>query len=225
MKEETPLGAILQQIRLLRPPKHSLATFGTTSLRYVLLSPLDQEPASCRLREGEVTAQRPKIITPEIWAKRFEGFGEDEQAYGRQIEKTYGDSFRALEYNFRNHLTQTTVEHARLPEVAERTRKVLADDDAPRTALLEGPDNHWPLAVMKFIVEMSLRSFPSNLRELEEHDSFHPERRDENIRRREIEQLFQKAQSDPSAIKALGERLKFHGLFNEYEDRFFGLIR
>lgn len=215
---------MLNQIKILRPPKHSLATFGTTQLRYVLLSPIEGQPGQCRLRDGEVTAQKPRILTPDLWKERFEGFGEGTGSYSEQIEKSYGEAFRALEYTFKNDLRQTTLEHLPLPELTERSRKVLESEDKPRTALLEGPDSHWPLAVMKFIVEMSLRSFPSNVRELEEHDFFHPEKRVEQKHKREVERLFRQAQEDPQAVKPLAEFLKASGRFEDYQDRFFALL-
>ena len=159
----------LRQTRILKPPKHAIATFGTTTtLRYVLLSAVPGQPDHCRLREGEVAAQRPKILTPEFWENRFQGFGENEKSYREQFEKAYGDVFKGLEYTFRNDLKNTSLEHAPLPELADRTRKRMDAEDAPRTALLEGPDAQWSLAVMKFIVDTSLRSFPANVRELDE---------------------------------------------------------
>src|SRR5689334_5668513 len=169
----------LRRTRILKPPKHAIATFGTTTMRYVLLSFVPDQPDYCRLREGEVTAQRPKILTPEFWKNRFEGFGEASEAYREEIERTYGDALKGLEYSFRNDLKTTSLEHATLPEVADRTQKAMETEDAPRTALLEGPDAQWSLSVMKFIVDMSLRSFPSNIKELDERGLFNPEKRRE----------------------------------------------
>jgi hypothetical protein len=225
MKDETNFFQALRQTRILKPPKHSIATFGPTTLRYILLSAVPTQPDYCRLREGEVTAQRPKILTPDFWEKRFEGFGEDAERYREELEKMYGENLRGLEYSFRNDLKTSSIEHAPLPEIADRTREVLEKEDAPRTALLEGPDFQWSLAVMKFIVDMSMRSFPINLRELDEHGLFNPEKREETRRRFEIEKLFQKSQQDRSQIPRLAERLQQTGLFSEYEDRFFALVR
>src|SRR5690349_12411223 len=136
MKEEHFLQA-MRRTKILRPPKHTIATFGTTTLNYVLLSGMPDQPDYCRLREGQVTAQRPQILSKEFWEKRFEGFGEEAEAYRDEMEKAYGESLKSLEYAFKNELRNTSVEHAPLPEVAERTRKIMDEEDAPRTALLE----------------------------------------------------------------------------------------
>lgn len=225
MKNDAFLREILQSTKIIRPPKHMLATFGPTTLRYVLLSDLPQQPGYCRLREGEVVAQRPAIMHPEALKKHFEGFGEDAAEFEEQFARHYGDSLRGLEYTFRNELRSTSLEHAPLPEVTERALKVMAEEDAARMALLEGPDARWSLSIMKFILDMSLRSFPGNVRELDERGLFDPARRQEMAWRQSIETLFRQAQNDPSMIQRLGQTLKESGLFTEYEDRFFALVR
>src|ERR1051325_10110815 len=121
----------LRHTRIIKPPKHAIATFGTTTLRYILLSMVPGEPDYCRLREGEVTAQRPKILTPEFWKNRFEGFGESSEAHRREIEKLYRDTLKGLEYSFRNDLKNTSLEHSTLPELEDRTRKAMDEQDAP----------------------------------------------------------------------------------------------
>jgi hypothetical protein len=225
MNDNAFLTDALRRTRILKPPKHAIATFGTTTLRYVLLSMVPNEPDCCRLRAGEVTAERPKILTPDFWKNRFEGFGEDARAYHEEMEKAYGEALRGLEYSFRNDLKTTSLEHAPLPEVADRTRKVMDQEDAPRSALLEGPDIQWGLSIMKFIVDTSLRSFPANLRELDERGLFDPQKRQDTRERFEIEKLFQEAQRDRAKVPVLAERLKRAGVFADYEDRFFALIQ
>ena len=225
MKDDAFLFEALRQTRILKPPKHAIATFGASTLRYVIVSMVAGQADYCRLREGEVTAERPKILTPEHWKNRFEGFGEDAAAYREEFEKAYGEALRGLEYSYRNSLKTTSLEHATLPEVVDRTRKVMEEEDAPRTALLEGPDREWSLSVMKFIVDMSLRSFPLNVQELEDRGLFNPEKHRSARAHVEIEQLFLKAQTDPGVIPALAEKLKQLGVFADYEDRFFSLVR
>jgi hypothetical protein len=225
VKHEPPFIDALKQTRILRPPKHAIATFGTTSLRYVLLSLVPDQPDTCRLREGEVTAERPKILTPDFWKNRFEGFGEESAAYHEEMMKTYGESLKGLEYRFRNELNSTSLEHAPFPEVADRATKRMEEENAPRTSLLEGPDAQWSLSIMKFIVDMSLRSFPMNVQELDDRGMFNPAKRQETRDRFEIEKRFQLAQTNPSQISTLGEYLKRSGYFSEYEDRFFSLVK
>ena len=223
MKRESPFDDVLSGTKILRPPKHRLATFGSTTLSYVLLSQLP-EPDRCRLREGEVTAERPAILTAEQWREQFQGFGDNVRAFQEAIQNLYGEAFRGLEYNFRNELRQTSIEHFPLETVAERMGQVMDQENVQRKALLQGPDQNWAFSIMKFIVDTSVRSFPSNVRELEERGLFDPHGRDLARRKRDVELLFQKAQRSPDQIKTLGQCLKDWGLFEAYEDRFFALV-
>ncbi len=225
MKNDAYFLDALRRTRILTSPKHAISTFGTTTLRYILLSSLPDRPDYCRVRAGDVTAQRPKIMTPEFWKNRFEGFGDDANDYREEIEKVYGESLKGLEYTFRNDLKTTSLEHATLAEVEDRSRKIIEAEGATRTALLEGPDAQWSLSIMKFIIDMSLRSFPSNVKELDERGLFQPEKLRENRTRREIETLFTHAKTDRSTIPKLAEMLQQTGLFADFEDRFFSLVR
>src|ERR1017187_2009814 len=132
MKHDAFFMDALRRTRILKPPKHAIATFGTTTLRYVLLSMVPDRPDYCRLREGEVTAERPRILTPEFWKNRFEGFGEEAEAYREEIEKAYGQALKGLEYAYKNSLKTTPLDHATFPEGSARTTKILEAEDAPR---------------------------------------------------------------------------------------------
>jgi hypothetical protein len=225
MDQELYFLNAMNRTKILLPPRHTLATFGSTTLNYVLLSEMPDSIHVSRLRTGKVIAQRPHIITPDVWRKRFEGFGEETETYKGIMDQTFGEALRGLEYTFKNEVDRTSIESSPLHELAQRVKDSMNKENAPRTALLQGPDSAWGLSVMKFIVEMSLRSFPVNLRELQEHDLLDPSRRVENQTRRRIEQLFREAQGHPEAIKRLGETLKETSLFSDYEDRFFALVK
>ena len=47
----------------------------------------------------------------------------------------------------------------------------------------------------------------------------------EERRRREIESLLRKAETDPSFVKPLADLLNRYGLFNDYQDAFFRLVK
>jgi hypothetical protein len=121
-------------------------------------------------------------------------------------------------------LKETTIEHGSLLELTGRIGDAMIKEDRPRQALIEAPDRIWSLAIMKFIVDMSLRSFPAQVQELEERGLFDPAGRDRARHKREIETLFREAKGSPAARQRLGETLKAWGLFSEYEDRFFSLF-
>ena len=225
MNEELSFLKVMRSTKILRPPKHALATFGSTTLHYVLLSQIPQAANQCRRREGRVTAERPKILTPDLGRKRFAGFGEETEIYKGLMDQMFGEAFRGLEYLFKNELDSTSLETSPLPEVAERTLHTMESENAPRTALLQGPDAAWGFSIMQFIVEVSLRSFPANVKELDERGLFEPEKRAETRQRQQIEQLFREAPHHPPSLKTLAATLNASGLFAEYEDRFFALVK
>jgi hypothetical protein len=145
--------------------------------------------------------------------------------YRKLIDQWLGEAARGLEYLFKNKLESTSTETASLGETVDRTLRAMERDNTPRTALLQGPDAAWGLCVMKFIVEMSLRSFPTNYREIDERGLFDPAKRADIRQRRLIEQLFNEARAGAAGTKKLAEALKETGLFEEYEDRFFALVK
>ena len=108
--------------------------------------------------------------------------------------------------------------------VADRIKNSLDTSEVSQAAVILCPDASWQLALMKFILEQSLKAFPTNVRDLNRRGLFDPEAKERDRTRREIEHLFADATSSPQAREALGKKLQEYGLFEEYQDRFFSLI-
>jgi hypothetical protein len=215
---------IVRRTEVLRPPRHRIATFGETEIRYYLLSPLPGDPARCRLRVGALTVRRPKILTREALADRFEGFGEEARAFERWLLQSDRDAWRALEYQFQNRL-ETEQFHTRdARELADDLKRDIELESLPRVVLLLSPDETWQFALMKFILDETARSFRSNVGELEDRGLFDPAESAAARRKQEVESLFRAAASDAGALQVLGQRLREYGLFEEYQDRFFSLV-
>jgi len=219
-----PIDNLLARTEILRAPARLLATFGATRIDYHLISPADGLPGRTRLREGVVVSARPAILTPEAFARRFEGFGDEAAEFARWAAASYRDLLRALEYNFRNQGMAARVlsEDPRL--VAER---MIADFDARGAAdqaVIRCPDGAWPLALMKFALDEAARSFPGHVKDLERRAMFSPDRGAGDRRRREVEALLDAAGRDRGVLPELGAKLREYGLFEEYEDRFLALF-
>lgn len=214
----------LAQTQVLRAPERRLSTFGATHLQYHLVSPVDQLAGRTRLREGTVISQKPQILTADAFAERFQGFGPEAGEFGRWLASQYGDLLRALEYNFKNQDLAARVISENPETVCERLLKDLDARQQKDRAVIRCPDAAWSLALMKFTLDESARSFPVNVRDLERRGAFHPAGAAEGRRRREIEALFADAARDPAARQALGKKLRDYGLFEEYQDRFLSLF-
>lgn len=213
----------LRQTEVLRAPRRALATFGATSIEYHLLSPIEELKDKTRLRRGTVVSERPKILTADAFAERFKGFGDDAGEFASWLNAKYRDVLRALEYNFRNQGFTASVISGDVKTVAERVLGEVGLEPSG-SAVIRCPDGGWSLALMKFTLDESERSFPVHVRDLERRGLFNPAAAATDRRRREIETLFAEAAVDPEARQALGRKLHDYALFDEYQDRFLSLF-
>ena len=214
----------LRQIQVLRFPRHRLATFGTSEISYQLVTAVSELPVMATVRRGRVIAERPQILTPDAFAERFKGFGDDAGAYERFFKDNFRDTFRALEYNFRNNLEAVEPHHTDARELAKNIRRDMDAREVARGAVILAPETSWGFALMKFILEETSQSFLANLRELDERGLFNPEA-PEDRKRREVEAFFRRAEAEPALVKPLAELLNRHRLFDDYQDRFFQLVK
>ncbi|MBI5208806.1 MAG: hypothetical protein HY927_02390 [Elusimicrobia bacterium] len=222
--ERPDISTLLRQTRILRAPRRMLSTFGATRIAYHLLSPVAEPQGKTRIRRGTVVSEKPLIVTADSFAERFKDFGESADEFAPWVSEAYKDLLRALEYNFRNEGFSTSMVSAVPADAVDRAIKELDASDERHGAIVACPDAGWSLALMKLTLEEAARSFPTHLRDLERRGLFDPDGKRRAALRREIEGLFAAAQGDPEAREALGLKLREHGLFEEYEDRFLGLF-
>ena len=214
---------------VLRLPRQTLATFGTTNINYYLLTtPVYAQPSDKTetvIREGKVSAETPRIVTP-YYLTRLEGFGENAGRYLDLIIKEYGAHAPGLLYTYKNQPKELTIVSDGLETVAGRLRDMIDRQDNRLAAIIKGVDELWDVSLLKFIRELTEGSLRSNLAELRSHGLLDIDQsgvpRDTRNR---IERLFftvERGQCDPSELK---KELDRWDLFHEYEDRFLGLFR
>ncbi|MBN2406286.1 MAG: hypothetical protein JXJ19_01185 [Elusimicrobia bacterium] len=222
MNEKELFDHALKNTRLLKIPKRNISTFGTTNIDYYLLTKLE---TGTRVREGKVISQRPEIIKPSQVAELFEGFGEYGEKYSGDIFEIFGKNPKILNYKFRN--SPKTSNDSKLPihEVLRKINRELRKKDNDMAAIIKGEDATWQISVMKFIVDMTLKSAEGNISDLEEKGLFPDEQGIPEYIRNRIEFLFKDSRKNKGSINKLGKLLNDYGLFREYEDRFFRLFR
>lgn len=208
-------------------PTRHLETFGSTVLNYVLISELMDSVDQVRVREGRMQASQPQIVTPEAYAKLFmEGFGEEARRYMDWL-KEHEKDVRILSYGYR--LSQESFsEHVvteKVKAVVERVQTEVKAKGDPFSAVVVGVDNPWDVCLVKLFWEIIQGSARSNIVELTRHRMFDSSGGVPRGVRREIENAFFAASKDPSLIPGLGKRLQTYGLFEEYQDRFFSLVK
>jgi len=220
----------VKHTEILRPPKRSLATFGTTNVYYYLVtepaySDLVKSAAETVIREGRVIAERPKIVTP-YYLSRLEGFSSEAKKYFDMLIRTYGSNAPGLFYTYKNEPKELTIVSDSLLAVVDKLNDDIDKRGDPLASIIRGQDELWDVSLMKFIYEMTRSSMPDNLLQMETRGLLDIDSSgvpaDARVR---IEELFNKVargELDPSELK---KELDHWGLFEEYEDRFFTIFK
>ena len=154
----------------------------------------------------------------------FEGFGLQGEGFEDAFKEKYGENLRILEYKFKNDKINTIIFTGNIHRITRSISKDIEQESKPLAAVIRGVDDYWQLSLMKFIVDVAIKSFYSNVTELEERGFFKDSERTK-FSRAEIENLFKLASKDRARIDDLGKKLIRYGLFDEYQDRFFRILR
>jgi len=220
----------VSRTEILRSPKRSLATFGTTNIYYYLVT----EPAYSELvkggnetviREGKVVAERPRIVTP-YYLSQIEGFSSDARKYFDILIKTHGANAPGLFYSYKNEPEELTIVSDNLLAVVDKLNLDIDKSGNPLTSIIKGADELWDVSLLKFIYELTRSSLPDNLLQLGSRGLLDIDSRgvpaEARVRIEELFQLAHKGETEPGELK---DELDRWGLFEEYEDRFFAIFK
>ena len=221
----------VRHTEILRPPKRSLYTFGTTNIYYYLVtepaySELIQNVTETVIREGRVIAERPKIVTP-YYLSQLEGFSTEARRYFNALVDEYGErGIHGLFYTYKNEPKELNIVSDNLLSVVDKLNAEIDKRGDPLAAIIKGEDALWDVSLMKFIFEITKSSVPDNLRQLGKQGLLnvdaHGTPMDARVR---IEELFEKVALGECEPEELRDELERWGLFEEYEDRFLNLFR
>jgi hypothetical protein len=208
-------------------PRRHLETFGNTLINYHLVCELMDSVNQVRVREGRMQALRPQIITPSAYSSMvLEGFGEQAEKYMEWLRENE-DHVRILRYGYtlRQESFSEQVITDNLDTVMERVKKDVAAKNDPFSAVIKGVDDPWDVCLVRLFWQVIQNSAPANIRELTAKKMF--EMRDglPGGVHDEIETAFVAASRDVTLIKPLGRLLQQHGVFEQYQDRFFSLVK
>jgi hypothetical protein len=208
-------------------PQRHLETFGTTLVNYHLVTELMDSPDQIRIREGRLEAGRPQIITPDAYSQTaMEGFGDKARQYVEWL-KEHEQDIRILQYGYKlkqesysEHVVTDT-----LDPVVERVKASVEAKGDPMSAVVVGVDDPWDVCLVRLFWEVIQKSALFNIREMQKQNLFENEKGVPRGVRNDVEAAFKAANKDPELIQALGNKLRSLGLFSEYEDRFFSLVK
>jgi len=215
---------------VLRSPRQTLATFGTTNIYYYLVT----EPSYSEfvageeetvVREGRVLAERPRVVTP-AYLINLEGFSDHARRYLEMMSREHGANTPGLFYGYRNEPRETNIVSSDMTSVVRRLEEDIEKEGNPLAAIIKGVDELWDVSLVKFIFEMTKYSLGSNMFEMGKRGLLDVDHSGIPLdARMSIEKLFslvKKGELEPSALKMELDRWN---LFEEYEDRFFWLFK
>jgi hypothetical protein len=156
----------IQNTEVLRLPRQSLATFGTTNVNYYLLTkPVYAELINKEetiIREGRISVGRPKIVMPSYLAK-LEGFGENARRYLEAVMREYGPHVPGLLYSYKNEPKGLTIVSDELDVVAGRLNERIDKEGDRLAAVIKGVDEIWDVSLRKFTLEEEVWQLPVQL--------------------------------------------------------------
>ena len=216
---------------VIRPPRQNLATFGTTSIKYYLVtepvySELQAEgsPDDVVIREGMIRAEQPQVVTPHHMLQH-EGFADHAVEYLQHLAREFGADAPGLLYAYKNDGMRMNIASGDASQVTNRLKRWLDREERGMEAVIRGVDELWDVSLMKFIYDLTTASVKANVAEMQAHGLMDVERGVPKDARQRIERLLGEAQRgnvDPSVVH---REIESWGLFDEYQDRFLALFR
>jgi hypothetical protein len=215
---------------ILRHPRQHLATFGTTNIYYYLVtepvySELTKDISETVIREGRVIAERPKIITP-YYLTHIEGFSYDARQYFEMLLRMHGPDTPGLFYTYKNEPKGLNIVSDSWLAVVEKLNIDIDKKGDPLTSIIKGQDDLWDVSLLKFIYEISTRSAPANIAQLGSRGLLGMSHGGIPVgARRTIEEMFLQVARGEIKPHELERELNRWGAFEEYQDRFFSLVK
>jgi len=155
----------IENTQVILAPQSQIATFGSTSFHFYLVSELMDRVNEVRVRDGKIHADRPQILTPEHFSRLLpDGFGDKAQRYVDQLREQ-ARNFAVLRYGFQFRKTDVSERTFRDPldAVIARTKSQVEDTQEPLSAVIQGVDDAWEVCLLKFTIDMIERSSGGNI--------------------------------------------------------------
>jgi hypothetical protein len=165
MWSEDDFQYAIENTQVILEPAGQIATFGSTSFRFYLISELMDRVNEVRVRDGRIHAERPQILTPEHYCRLIlEGFGEKAQHYVEQLRER-ARNIAVLRYGFQFRKTDVSEKTVRdsIEAVIFRTKSQVQHADEPLSAVIQGVDDAWEVCLLKFTIDLIERSSGGNL--------------------------------------------------------------
>jgi hypothetical protein len=228
--ENSRIEQAARYTEILRHPRQHLSTFGVTNIYYYLVT----EPAYAELvsdihetvvREGRVIAERPKIVTP-YYLSHLEGFSYDARRYFEMLLRTQGAHTPGLFYTYKNEPKELNIISDNWPAVVDRLNSEIDRKGDPLVSIIKGQDELWDVSLLKFIYEITRSSLQDNISQLGSKGLFETDATGIPIGAKiRLEELFGQVARGECHPYELERELHHWGVFEEYQDRFFAIVK
>ena len=231
MEDERDLIRAAEQTWVVRHPKQRLATFGTTSLSYYVVTEpiyreLQPEDPESVVRQGKVVAEKPAIVTP-FYAMSLDGFSDDAYDYFKHLSLEYGPNSPGILYKYRNEAEKMDILTGAPADIAGRIGEDLDRKNDDLSVVMVGVDELWDVSLLKFIYDFTSRSAIHNAEEFRTRGMLDPSPSVGGLPQaaiQSIERMFRQAEQGRNP-EELRQELDRWGAFEFYEDRFLNLFR
>jgi hypothetical protein len=234
----------IENTEVLKKPDKLLSTFESTTVHYYMLTiPFYIEfegkvpESETIIREGKITWQKPKLITP-YYILRMEGFSEEaKQAFQILTSDNADIAMMFYKLKFVKDYDRMEIVSNSIKEVSRKIKEDIKKRKDPFCTIIKGIDEYWDVSLMKFVYDLAtssayLSQFPEMLRDnlLSVNASGYPVlSKDKNgipfTAKKEIENLFRLYEKGEMEAVKLKEEIDSWGLFEYYQDRFFNLFK
>ena len=154
----------METTKVLREPDRRIETFGSTRFEFEILTEAMDSIGTVKIRRGEVNAQKPQLIKPEGYSDiELEGFDPKVLEVIDHF-KEQGQDLSFLQYGFQFKRSEVAEEvvHDNLESVKEKALEAVRRSGNPSLAVIEGVDDAWEVGIMKFTLEMIMKSAEIN---------------------------------------------------------------
>ncbi len=153
-------------IKVERPVEYGLFTFGDSDLPYFLVTSGGKE-RMVKIRRGNVTISRARIITPDTMHPELRNFFEENEDSGL-IEFLMSRTAAFSNLRLSNESGPTRIVTDTVEEAVAKLNRQLDDEEEDRVAILSAPDELAGFAIFRYASERVISSAPSNIQELRE---------------------------------------------------------
>ncbi len=243
MADKKRIRNALKETKVLQSPAKLISTSESTTLHYYVLAEpayleiFKNEGPETKIREGEITWDKPKLLTPEYILK-MEGFSEEAKEALRLLARGNPDMAGLLyRMRYKKNYTNTTTVSKNIKSTYRTIKNKIEVSGNKLAVIIQGVDELWDVSLMKFIQEFIIQSaYKSQLPDysnkgmitMDDSGTAVVTRNLEGLpiaARDEIERMFAEVESGDLEPAKLKQELDSWGVFNVYQDRFFDLFR